>query len=545
MLMKNAVGNEPVKDYAPGSPERAALVSTLAELASRREEFPLIIAGERVSGAQFVDLTPPHEHKKLLAKVHIAEAEETRRAIESCLAAAPDWSRWPWQERAAVFLKAADLLSTSWRARMNAATMLGQSKTVYQAEIDAAAELCDFLRFNVAYLERIQAEQPLSVAGSSNRLDYRPLEGFVYAIGPFNFTSISCNLAAAPALLGNVALWKPATTSAYACVVFMELLAKAGLPDGVINLVFGPGPEISDVALRHPRLAGINFTGSTATFNGLWSRVAENLPAYDSYPRLVGETGGKNFIVAHPSADPDALATAILRGAFEYQGQKCSAASRLFIAQSLWPDLKARLTAEMAAIKTGDVADLSNFMGAVIDRRAFDRFSALMAEARGSSEINILAGGKASDAVGYFVEPTLVETADPKSRFLSDEFFLPLATATTFKDGDFATTLSEIDSSGAYGLTGAIFSRDRAALRLADRVLRNAAGNYYINDKPTGAVVGQQPFGGGRRSGTNDKAGSIWNLIRWLSPRNIKENFISPTHWRYAHMDPPTGLSRQ
>ncbi|MBS0420069.1 MAG: L-glutamate gamma-semialdehyde dehydrogenase [Proteobacteria bacterium] len=537
MIQPPPVANEIVRAYVPGSPERSSLQRRLAALAAEVTDIPLVIDGKEVRSDGIMRACMPHDHARQIGVIHVAGPSEVRMAVDAANRAASDWARTPYEERAAVFLRAADLLAGPWRDTLNAATMLGQSKTVHQAEIDAAAELVDFLRFNVHYMMRIYREQPISPSGVWNRVDYRPLEGFVLAVTPFNFTAIAGNLPAAPALLGNTVVWKPAPTAALSAHFFMQILRAAGLPDGVINLVHGDGAKVVPPALVEPSLGGVHFTGSTAVFNEIHRSVAGNIDRYNGYPRIVGETGGKNFIVAHPSADLDALATAIIRGGFEYQGQKCSAASRVFVPRSIWPKLRAALCDQIATIKVGDVADLSNFMGAVIDARAFRRHEAAIVAASRAADTRLVAGGGTDDRKGFFVQPTLFETGSWSSPLLRDELFGPIVTACLYEDADFGPTLGAIDQSSRYGLTGAVFARDRAAIALALSVLRNAAGNFYINDKPTGAVVGQQPFGGSRASGTNDKAGSLWNLIRWVSPRAIKETFVPPVDYRYPFMD--------
>ncbi len=528
--------NEPVHDYAPGSPDRARLQARLRAMAGEVADLPLVIGGQEVRTQQRLPVVAPHDTRHVLGHAHQGGGTEVEAAIEAATRAHAAWAATPWEERAAVFLRAAELLSGPWRDTVNAATMLGQSKTAYQAEIDSAAELCDFFRFNVAYLPKILEEQPVSPAGTWNRMEYRPLEGFVLAITPFNFTSIAGNLPSAPALLGNTVVWKPSQLASLSAHYLMELLRVAGLPDGVINLVQGAPAELVQAAIADPGLAGIHFTGSTTVFQGIWSQVAENLPRYRNYPRLVGETGGKDFIVAHASAEVEPLATAVLRGAFEYQGQKCSAPSRLFVPESLWPALSERLRDELPSIKMGDVEDFSNFMGAVIDQRAFKRHREAIAEARTSSAYEVIAGGGTDDGTGWFVEPTVIRSDEGTSRLMREELFGPIVTAHVYPDADYEKTLEVVDTSTPYGLTGAVFARDRAAIQLAGDRLRYAAGNFYVNDKPTGAVVGQQPFGGARASGTNDKAGSVWNLIRWVSPRAIKETFVPPEDYRYPFM---------
>jgi 1-pyrroline-5-carboxylate dehydrogenase len=528
--------NEPVRSYAPGSAERASLQARLAELAADQVEMPLVIGGRDVHNGRTVPAVMPHRTSHVLGTVHWAGQPELEQAIGAASTAWRDWSRLPWTERAAVFLRAADLLAGPWRDTVNAATMLGQSKTAHQAEIDAACELIDFLRFNVAYAARIYDEQPESGAGAWNRMEYRPLEGFVLAVTPFNFTSIAGNLPASAALMGCAVVWKPSESAAYAAHYLMRLLQAAGLPDGVINLVHGPGPELVPAALASPELAGVHFTGSTAVFRGIWSQVGENIGSYRNYPRLVGETGGKDFVVAHPSADAESLVTALVRGSFEFQGQKCSAASRAFVPESLWPGVRDRLADQVAAIPMGDVADFRNFMGAVINQRSFDRQAEAIAEARSRPGHAVLVGGETDAAEGWFVRPTVVVAEDPGSRLLREELFGPVLTVMVYPDAEYEATLDLIDRSVPYALTGAVFADDRQAIQTAHERLRYAAGNFYVNDKPTGAVVGQQPFGGARASGTNDKAGSLWNLTRWVSPRAIKETFAPPRDYRYPFM---------
>ncbi|HVU78433.1 MAG TPA: L-glutamate gamma-semialdehyde dehydrogenase, partial [Gaiellaceae bacterium] len=471
------------------------------------------------------------------ADVHQGSAEHVQLAVDAAATAWQDWSRWPWEDRAAVLLRAAELLAGPWRDTLNAATMLGQSKTAHQAEIDAVCEAIDFFRWNVEFMTRIYSEQPASSQGVWNRMEYRPLEGFVFAVSPFNFTAIAANLTTSAALMGNVVVWKPAGTAMLSAYYLMRLLQEAGLPDGVINLVYGSGATIGDAALASPHLAGIHFTGSTPVFNGMWRTVASNLERYRNYPRIVGETGGKDFIVAHPSADVDALATAIVRGSFEYQGQKCSASSRIYAPSNLWPALRERLQEQVATIKMGDVSDFRNFMGAVIDGASFRTQVEAIEEAKGAGDADIVVGGGYDDSQGFFVEPTVIETRDPDFRTMREELFGPVVTTYVYDEAKWDDTLQLIDRTAPYGLTGAVFSEDRAAIDDAQQKLRYAAGNFYVNDKPTGAVVGQQPFGGARASGTNDKAGSMWNLIRWVSPRSIKETFIPPRDYRYPFMD--------
>jgi 1-pyrroline-5-carboxylate dehydrogenase len=532
--------NEPVLSYAPGSPERAAIQARVKEMESERIDLPLVIGGKEVRTGQTGEVVMPHRKSHVLADVHQGGPPEVEQAIAASAEAWHDWSRTPWEERAAVLLRAAELLAGPWRMTLNAATMLGQSKTAHQAEIDAACELIDFWRFNPSFMTRIYEEQPISSPGQWNRMEYRPLEGFVFAVTPFNFTAIGGNLPMSVALMGNTVVWKPASTAAYSAHFLMKLLQEAGLPDGVVNLVYGPGAQIGDPALASPDLAGIHFTGSTGVFQSMWKTVGANIERYRNYPRIVGETGGKDFILAHPSADPDAVATAIIRGSFEYQGQKCSAASRVFVPQSMWDELKDRLVEEVGSLKMGDVSDFGNFMGAVIDGSSFRTQKDAIEEARADSDSEVVVGGEVSDEEGYFVSPTVIQTRNPGFRLLRDELFGPVVTAYVYPDGEWQDTLEVVDKGSPFGLTGAIFSRDRAPIEEAQEKLEYTAGNLYINDKPTGAVVGQQPFGGGRASGTNDKAGSLWNLIRWVSPRTIKETFDPPRDHRYPFMDPDT-----
>ncbi len=530
--------NEPTKSYAPGSTEREELRARLNELAGQRLELPLVIAGKDVQLSETFEQVMPHDKDHVLATVSKGDASHVQQAIDAAAEAWHDWSRTPWEERAAVLLRAAELLAGPWRATLNAATMLGQSKTAHQAEIDSACEVIDFWRFNVSYMARIYEEQPISSPGVWNRLEYRPLEGFVFAVTPFNFTAIAANLPTSAALMGNTVVWKPASTAAYSAHFIMRLLQEAGLPDGVINLVYGSGAEIGDAALASPHLAGVHFTGSTGVFQSMWKTIGSNIASYRNYPRIVGETGGKDFIVAHESADVDGIATAIVRGAFEYQGQKCSAASRLFIADNIWLELRERLSAEIDALPMGDVRDFGNFMGAVIDGSSFKTQATAIDEAK--EKATIVAGGSYDDSEGWFVRPTVVETDDPDFRLLKEELFGPVVTAYVYPRKSYDETLELIDNGSPYGLTGAVFARDRDAIERAGDKLRYAAGNLYVNDKPTGAVVGQQPFGGARASGTNDKAGSMWNLIRWASPRTVKETFVPATDYRYPFMNPDT-----
>ena len=528
--------NEPVRSYAPGTPERDELKRALREMSAQPIEIPLIVGGKEIRTGQTVDAVMPHCHRHVLAKVHQAGPKEVAAAIAAARAAWPAWAAATLEERAAVFLKAADLLAGKYRATVNAATMLGQSKTSHQAEIDAACELIDFFRFNAHFAERIHAEQPLSAPGTWNQLDYRPLEGFVYAISPFNFTSIGGNLSSAPALMGTTVVWKPAGTAVYSNYFLMKLMEEAGLPPGVINFLPGPASQISAALLADRHLGGIHFTGSTDVFQWLWETVAKSLRQYADYPRLVGETGGKDFILAHPSADADALAAAIVRGGFEYQGQKCSAASRAYVPDSLWPAVRERLLGMLERVRMGDPADFRNFMGAVIDRKAFDKIKSYIDDARTGSGAKVLSGGGTDDAEGYFIQPTLLQAEDPGYRTMCEEIFGPVLTLHVYPEKRWAETLRLVDTTSPYALTGAVFARDRAAVAEAHRALRYAAGNFYVNDKPTGAVVGQQPFGGARASGTNDKAGSLFNLIRWVSPRAVKETFAPPTDFAYPFM---------
>ena len=528
--------NEPVRDYAPGSPERASLQATLADLGSRQHELTATVDGKQFlpDGPRF-DVVAPHDHRRVLGTAATATRADAKNAVQAALRAAPQWRALPYDERAAVLLRAADLLTGPWRDRMNAATMLGQSKTCYQAEIDAACELADFWRFNVYFGKQILAQQPESAPGVWNRTDYRPLEGFVYAITPFNFTAIAGNLPTAPALMGNTVIWKPSPTQTLAAWYTMRLLEEAGMPPGVINMLTGDGREVSEVLLADPALAGIHFTGSVATFQYLWQEVGRNITHYASYPRLVGETGGKDFVVAHASADVDVLRTALVRGAFEYQGQKCSAASRAFIPRSVWARLRDDLVTETEALPMGDVEDFSNFLAALIDRRAFERVTAALEVARTDPTLTIIAGGQADDSTGWFVRPTIVVGTEPGHEMFRTEYFGPLLVVFVYEDGDFDRVLELVDRGAPYGLTGSVIAQDRAAITRAAETLRFTAGNLYINDKPTGAIVGQQPFGGGRASGTNDKAGSMYNLLRWVSPRVIKETFVPPRSSRYPH----------
>ncbi len=530
--------NEPVRDYAPGSAETVSLQKRLGELASAPIDLTMTIGGEqRMAAGESINVVQPHRHSHVLGVTHNATHSDASDAIAAAKAAAPAWRDMSYADRAAVFLRAADLLAGPWRDTLNGATMLGQSKTAYQAEIDSACELIDFLRYNVAFGAKLLAEQPKSAPGTWNQFDHRPLEGFVYAVTPFNFTAIAGNLPTTPALLGNTVVWKPAHTQQFAAHYLMRLFEAAGMPPGVINMVTGNGIAVSDVALSDPDLAGIHFTGSTRVFQLLWQTVGQNIAKYRAYPRLVGETGGKDFVIAHPSADPDALLTALTRGAFDYQGQKCSAASRAYIPRSIWDGgLRDRLAATADSLAYGDVTDFSNFGGAVIDDRAFAKHRAALEMIAGSSACTVIAGGTADDSEGYFVRPTVVECSDPAHDVFVTEYFGPILSVHVYPDGDFEDMVRQAESVAPYALTGSIFATDRAAVEWASKTLRYAAGNFYINDKPTGAIVGQQPFGGARASGTNDKAGSWQNLVRWMSPRTIKETFVPPTTYTYPHM---------
>lgn len=528
--------NEPVWNYAPGSPEKLALKKALAEAKATQKDVPMYIGGRHVFTDEKVAMRPPHEHAHILGYHARGTAEHVKNAIAAALSAKPAWEAMPWQERAAIFLRAADLLTGPYRARMSAATMLCQSKNAFQAEIDCICELADFWRYNVYFMQEIYKQQPASARGMWNRTDWRPLEGFVFALTPFNFTAIAGNLPTAPAMLGNVAVWKPAESQIYSASLIMEILEEAGLPAGVINLVYVDGPTIGDIVFRHPEFAGIHFTGSTGVFQRIWKTIGENIAGYKSYPRIVGETGGKDFVMAHSSADPKALAVALGRGAFEFQGQKCSAASRAYIPASLWPQVKEYLLADLKTMQMGTTEDFRNFVNAVIDEKAFDKISAYIQEAKKSDKVKVIAGGNSDKSAGYFVEPTVLEVSDPHYVTMCEEIFGPVLTVYVYEDGQFEQTLELTNTTSPYALTGAIFARERAAIELANNSLRHAAGNYYINDKPTGAVVGQQPFGGGRASGTNDKAGSMINLYRWLSPRTMKETLAPPTDYRYPFL---------
>jgi 1-pyrroline-5-carboxylate dehydrogenase len=526
--------NEPVKNYAPGSPERAALKARLASMAAERPDIPIVIGGEEIRTGETATAVMPHNHKHVLADWHKASTKHVHQAIDAARKARADWGNWAWEDRAAVFLRAAELLATTWRPTLNAATMLGQSKTVYQAEIDSACELIDFWRFNAQFAQEIYDDQPQSSAGMWNMSDYRPLEGFVYAVTPFNFTAIGGNLPTAAAIMGNTVIWKPAATAMLSAHYIMKILEEAGLPPGVINFVPGDPIEISNVLLAHRDLAGVHFTGSTTVFNSMWKTIGANMSQYATYPRIVGETGGKDFIVAHPSADKQALAVAIARGAFEYQGQKCSAASRVYIPKSIWNDVRDRVVAMMEEIRVGDVRDFRNFMSAVIDEKSFKKINGYLDDARQNA--TIISGGTTHGDEGYFVKPTLVQAKTADYRLLCEEIFGPVVTAYVYDDSEWDEILETVDKTSPYALTGAVFANDRAAVRQAMMALRNAAGNFYVNDKPTGAVVGQQPFGGARGSGTNDKAGSKSNLMRWVSARSVKETFSPPHDYKYPFM---------
>ncbi len=526
--------NEPVLSYAPGSKERENLQAALAEARKVQLDIPMYIGSEKVFTDKKIKLSPPHDHKHVLGFASEGDATHVQKAIDAALAARGAWAALPWTERTAVFLKAADLIAGPYRAKLNAATMLGQSKNAYQAEIDAACELIDFLRFNASFYEEILREQPVSSDGIWNKLEYRPLEGFVFALTPFNFTAIAGNLPASAALMGNTVVWKPSNTQIYSAQVIMEIFREAGLPDGVINLVYVDGPTAGEVIFNHPDFAGIHFTGSTGVFQNIWQTIGQNIKKYKSYPRIVGETGGKDFVVAHKSANPKAVAVGLVRGAFEYQGQKCSAASRAYIPSNLWGDVKKYILEDLATIKMGPTEDFGNFVNAVIDEKAFDKITGYITNAKKDAEI--VAGGNFDKSEGYFIEPTVILTKDPKYVTMQEELFGPVLTVYVYDENKWEETLQLVDSTSPYALTGAIFATDRYAVNQATRALENSAGNFYVNDKPTGAVVGQQPFGGARASGTNDKAGSKLNLLRWVNARTIKETFVSPTDYRYPFL---------
>jgi 1-pyrroline-5-carboxylate dehydrogenase len=529
------VVNEPVLAYAPGSPEREAVMNELKKLKNQEIEIPLTIGGKKIKEGDRLPIHPPHDIKHILGYYYKGSSPHVQQAITAAMQAKPAWEAMPWQDRAAIFLKAADLLCGPYRARMNAATMLGQSKNIYQAEIDAVAELADFFRYNAAFMAQIYQEQPHSAPLTWNRMEYRPLEGFVFALTPFNFTSIAGNLPAAPALMGNVVVWKPAETQIYSAGVIMDIFEEAGLPAGVINLLMVDGPVAGDMIFAHPDFAGLHFTGSTKVFQTLWTTIGKNITKFKSYPRVVGETGGKDFVLAHPTAAVDPLVVALARGAFEFQGQKCSAASRAYIPASIWPEVKEKLVGMVSSFKQGSPEDFSNFINAVIDERAFDKITSYIVLARDAADAEIIVGGTYDKTVGYFIAPTVMVTTDPKHRLMQEEIFGPVLTIYVYEDSQWQETMALVNDC-PYALTGAVFSQDRGAILEANTALRHAAGNFYINDKPTGAVVGQQPFGGARASGTNDKAGSVWNLLRWVSPRAMKENFNPPVDYRYPFM---------
>ena len=528
--------NEPVYNYAPGSPERASLKKTLNELKSKPVDVPMYIGSEEVRTGKLQPIRPPHEISRTLGHYHEGDESHVHRAIDAALAVKESWANLNWEERAGIFLRAAELLSTKYRYHINGTTMLGQSKNVYQAEIDSACELIDFLRFNVHFLSEIYKQQPISSTGMHNRMEWRPLEGFVLAITPFNFTAISGNLPTSAAMCGNVVIWKPAHTQIYAAQMFMRILKEAGLPGGVINLIYVDGPILGKVCFSHKDFGGVHFTGSTGVFNSMWKTIGENISSYRSYPRIVGETGGKDFVIAHKSADADVVATALLRGAFEYQGQKCSAASRAYIPSNIAAVVKQLLIEGVASFKIGSVEDFGNFINAVIDEKSFDKIVSFINDAKNNSETSVIAGGDFDKSKGYFIHPTIIEAKDPKYKTMCDEIFGPVLTIHVYDENKFEEALSLVDSTSPYALTGSIIAQDRYAIELATHKLRNAAGNFYINDKPTGAVVGQQPFGGARASGTNDKAGSMLNLYRWLSARSIKETFVPATDYRYPFL---------
>ncbi|WP_461367826.1 L-glutamate gamma-semialdehyde dehydrogenase [Candidatus Darwinibacter acetoxidans] len=529
--------NEPILNYGPGSPEKAKLKAALEELKGKEVEIPLIIHGQEVRTGRLGDCVMPHNHGHRLGQFHQAGPEEVKAAIDAALRARKEWAALPWEERAGVFIKAAEILAHEKRYLINAATMLGLSKTPYQAEIDSACELIDFFRFNVYYMEQIYRQQPRSTPLSWNRVEHRGLEGFIFAVTPFNFTSIAGNLPTAPAMMGNTVVWKPASSAVYPAYFVMKLLEEAGLPPGVINFIPGPGSTVGDLVLKHRDLAGIHFTGSTETFQNMWRTVGNNIHTYRTYPRLVGETGGKDFVFAHNSADIEALVVALVRGAFEFQGQKCSAASRAYIPESIWPEVQERLVEMTKELKVGDVSDFTNFMGAVIDKKSFDNIKSYIDYAKNSPEATILVGGGCDDSVGYFIQPTIVQTTNPKFKLMEEEIFGPVLTVYVYPDDELEETLELCNTTSPYGLTGSIFARDRRVIHAMSRALSEAAGNFYVNDKPTGAVVSQQPFGGARASGTNDKAGSMLNLLRWVSQRTIKEHPLPPRCYRYPHMD--------
>lgn len=531
--------NEPILGYMPGSKEKEELKKALAELKATKMDIPLVIGGKKIKTTSKGSCVLPHNHSHVLAEYSKATKTEVQQAIDAALKAREKWSNLPWQDRASIFLKAADLLAGPYRAKVNAAAMLNMSKNVFQAEIDAACELIDFFRFNVSYMQQIYSDQPNSSKGIWNRVQYRPLEGFVFAVTPFNFLSIGGNLPSSPAMMGNVVLWKPASSAVYPAYLIMQIFEEAGLPDGVINFIPGSGSQVGDPVLDHHSLAGIHFTGSTETFQGMWKRIGSNIANYKSYPRIVGETGGKDFIFAHPSANVDELVTACVRGAFEYAGQKCSAASRAYIPESMWENFKLKLVSTLKEVKVGDVEDFTTFMNAVIDKGAFDTITQYIDYAKNSNDAEILFGGNYDSSKGYFIDPTVIVSKDPKFKTICEEIFGPVLSLYVYPDNEYEKTLHLCDETSPYALTGAIFAKDRYAIKQATDILKDAAGNFYINDKPTGAVVGQQPFGGARASGTNDKAGSYLNLVRWVSARSIKENFVPPKHFSYPYMVEP------
>jgi 1-pyrroline-5-carboxylate dehydrogenase len=528
--------NEPVKSYAPGSPEKQALKAAIADMRSRTVDIPMYIGGEKIYTDNKHRLAPPHDHRHTLGYFSVGDKGHVEQAINAALGAKEMWAAMPWEHRAAIFLKAADLIAGPYRAKLNAATMLGQSKNAFQAEIDSACEIIDFLRFNVYFMQEIYRQQAASAPGIWNRLEHRPLEGFIFAVTPFNFTAIAGNLPTAPAMLGNTVVWKPAFTQIYSANVLMEIFQEAGVPDGVINLIYVDGPEAGEVVFHHPDFAGLHFTGSTGVFRHLWQTIGNNLPIYKSYPRIVGETGGKDFVVAHKSADAKALATALVRGAFEFQGQKCSAASRAYIPSNLWEEVKQYMIADLESIRMGGVEDFRNFINAVIDEKAFDKIADYIGQAKKDPGVELVWGGNCDKSVGYFIQPTVLKVEDNQYRTMVEEIFGPVLTVYVYQSELFEEVLELTDQTSPYALTGSIFAQDRYAIELASRKLQNAAGNFYINDKPTGAVVGQQPFGGARASGTNDKAGAMYNLLRWVSTRTIKETFVPPTDYRYPFM---------
>jgi 1-pyrroline-5-carboxylate dehydrogenase len=528
--------NEPIKAYAAGSPERKELQAMLKHLRSIEVDVPMYIGGKEVRSNDKVMMSPPHDHQHVLGYFHKSNAEHVKQAIDAALAAKANWENMSWENRAAIFLKAADLLAGPYRAKLNAATMLAQSKNAYQAEIDSACEFIDFLRYNVKYMTEIYAQQPASQSGMWNRVEQRPLEGFIYALTPFNFTAIAGNLPTSCAMMGNVVVWKPSNTQVYSANVLMEIFIEAGLPAGVINLIYPSGQDAADIILKHKDFAGIHFTGSTDVFNDIWKKIGENIPMYKSYPRIVGETGGKDFVIAHKSSNAKAVATGLVRGAFEYQGQKCSAASRAYVPSNLWEDVKKYMAEDVKSMKMGGTEDFTNFINAVIDEKSFDKLAKYIDEAKASKDAEIVIGGTYDKSKGYFIHPTVIQTKDPNYVTMCEELFGPVLSIYVYDENKWEETLDIVNSTSAYALTGAVFSQDRYALEVAVNKLRHSAGNFYINDKPTGAVVGQQPFGGGRKSGTNDKAGSMINLLRWVSPRTMKETFVPPVDYRYPFL---------